>query len=255
VRGATSSSIAAIRHRARAGFIGALVVALVLGVATIVLNTTASSTYAITPGLVLRVDPQLRGIRIPPPLQDGGVDMVDVRLEQLTNLGALIERWSGSSSLVSAADLGLTGGANLATYQREDRRLMEQSVQMAVRAAREELRVRFHRGLGGDVTVAHGNIGGPSAGLAQGLAIVDRVLGGSLSGGRIIVASGTLAASGAVGPVGGLSAKLDAVERSRATIFLVPRSELGAVVAQRPHAVTVIGVATLDGAVSALEAR
>jgi len=255
VRGATSPSIAAVRHGARTRFTVGLVIALLLGVAVAVAAMTTSSTYAITPGSVLRVDPQLRGVGAAPALATPGVAMVDVRLSQLTNLGVFLDRLFGNATLLSATDLGLSGGENLATYQREDRHLMDQSVLDAISAADRELRRRFHRGLPGRVTIVRGAIGGPSAGLAQGLAIIDRELRGSLSRGRFVVASGALAATGAVGPVGGLSAKLTAVERSRATIFFVPRVELAAVMSDHPHGVTVIGVTSLDEAVRVLEAR
>jgi PDZ domain-containing protein len=65
-------------------------------------------------------------------------------------------------------------------------------------------------------------IGGPSAGLAWTLGIINSLSGGHLTGGRTIAASGTIRPDGSVGDVGGLEQKTVAVENAGATIFFVP---------------------------------
>jgi PDZ domain-containing protein len=65
-------------------------------------------------------------------------------------------------------------------------------------------------------------IGGPSAGLAWTLGIVNSLSGGQLTGGRSIAASGTIRPDGSVGDVGGIAQKTVAVERAGATVFFVP---------------------------------
>ena len=72
------------------------------------------------------------------------------------------------------------------------------------------------------------DIGGPSAGLAMTLGVIDTLSGGQLTGGHKVAATGTMDASGDVGDVGGVAQKTVAVENAGATIFLVPPQEYGA---------------------------
>ena len=66
------------------------------------------------------------------------------------------------------------------------------------------------------------DIGGPSAGLAMTLGVLDTLSGGQLTGGHTVAATGTMDADGNVGLVGGVPQKTVAVENAGATIFLVP---------------------------------
>jgi Lon-like protease len=66
------------------------------------------------------------------------------------------------------------------------------------------------------------DIGGPSAGLAWTLGIINSLSGGHLTGGRTIAATGTIRPDGSVGDVGGVEQKTVAVERAGATVFFVP---------------------------------
>ena len=76
------------------------------------------------------------------------------------------------------------------------------------------------------VTVHTQNIGGPSAGLAMTLGIIDKLSSGRLTGNRIVAATGTIDQDGNVGDVGGVAEKTIAVERAGATVFFVPTVEL-----------------------------
>jgi PDZ domain-containing protein len=78
------------------------------------------------------------------------------------------------------------------------------------------------------VTVHTQNIGGPSAGLAMTLGIIDKLNSGRLTGHRIVAATGTIDQNGNVGDVGGVAEKTIAVERAGATVFFVPSVELRA---------------------------
>jgi PDZ domain-containing protein len=75
------------------------------------------------------------------------------------------------------------------------------------------------------VTVHTQNIGGPSAGLAMTLGIIDKLSSGRLTGHRIIGATGTIDQNGNVGDVGGVAEKTIAVERAGASVFFVPAVE------------------------------
>ncbi|MGH9120653.1 MAG: PDZ domain-containing protein, partial [Acidimicrobiales bacterium] len=70
-----------------------------------------------------------------------------------------------------------------------------------------------------------GDIGGPSAGLALTLGILDSLSGGNLFAGHRIAATGTMDLSGDVGDVGGVTQKTVAVRRAGAQIFFVPVQE------------------------------
>jgi PDZ domain-containing protein len=72
------------------------------------------------------------------------------------------------------------------------------------------------------ITINSDQIGGPSAGLAWTLGIINSLSGGRLTGGLTIAASGTIRPDGSVGDVGGLEQKTVAVERAGATVFFVP---------------------------------
>ena len=96
------------------------------------------------------------------------------------------------------------------------------------------------------------NIGGPSAGLAFTLAIIDSLSGGELTGGRIVAATGTIDPDGSVGDVGGVAQKTVAVERAGATLFLVPDQELAVARSKATSSLTVLGVSSLQQALDDL---
>jgi PDZ domain-containing protein len=104
----------------------------------------------------------------------------------------------------------------------------------------------------GHIAISTPNIGGPSAGLAMTLGLLDRLSPGSLTGGVPIAATGTIDALGHVGDVGGVAEKTVAVERGGAKIFLVPDSEVAVAKSASNGKLRVIGVSTLDQAVTAL---
>jgi PDZ domain-containing protein len=102
------------------------------------------------------------------------------------------------------------------------------------------------------VTVDSGNIGGPSAGLAFALAIADALTPEDLTRGHRIAVTGTITASGVVGPVGGVAFKVRAAEREGADVFLVPRDEAGEARAAAGRALRVIGISSLEEAIARL---
>lgn len=75
------------------------------------------------------------------------------------------------------------------------------------------------------VSVNAGDIGGPSAGLAFTLGILDTLSNGKLTGGHRVAATGTIDPRGAVGPVGGVREKTAAVQKAGAQVFFVPVDE------------------------------
>ncbi len=102
-----------------------------------------------------------------------------------------------------------------------------------------------------DVTIDSGSVGGPSAGLAFTLALLDRLTPGSLTGGHRVAVTGEIGPSGQVIQVGGVAQKAVAAREAGAELFLVPASEAAEA---RAHAgaMEVARVGTLDDALKAL---
>ncbi len=96
------------------------------------------------------------------------------------------------------------------------------------------------------VTVHTQNIGGPSAGLAMTLGIIDKLSSGRLTGGHIVAATGTIDQNGNVGDVGGVAEKTIAVEQAGATVFFVPKVELKAAESKASAQLHVYAVSNLD---------
>lgn len=72
------------------------------------------------------------------------------------------------------------------------------------------------------VNIDTADIGGPSAGLAMTLTLINQLSHGSLTGGHIVAATGTMAPDGQVGAVGGLEEKAVAAHNAHAQYFIVP---------------------------------
>jgi PDZ domain-containing protein len=74
------------------------------------------------------------------------------------------------------------------------------------------------------VKIDAGNIGGPSAGLAFALDLMEK-LGRDVDHGRRIAATGELGLDGTVSPIGGVEQKTIGVRRAGVHIFLVPAGD------------------------------
>jgi PDZ domain-containing protein len=77
-----------------------------------------------------------------------------------------------------------------------------------------------------DVSIDTAAVGGPSAGLAFTLALVDELTEGELSGGRDIAVTGTIGLDGTIGPIGGLEQKVSAVLQHGVKVFLIPANQI-----------------------------
>lgn len=102
------------------------------------------------------------------------------------------------------------------------------------------------------VDIDSGSIGGPSAGLAFTLGLLDVLTPGELTGGRKVAATGTIQLDGTVGDVGGVIQKTAAVRAAGAVMFLVPPGEFDEAVSHAGRHLKVRRVATLDDAIAAL---
>ncbi len=101
------------------------------------------------------------------------------------------------------------------------------------------------------------SIGGPSAGLAFTLTVIDQLSPGDLLGGKRVAVTGTININGEVGAIGGLSSKASAVLQSGAKYFLVPTAQGEQDIAKARLVVgdnvEIIPVANIDEALAALQ--
>ncbi len=107
-----------------------------------------------------------------------------------------------------------------------------------------------------ELDIDTGSIGGPSAGLAFTLTLIDELTPGELTGGRSVAVTGTIELDGTVGPIGGLRQKASAVAQAGVDVFIVPEAQGEADIAAARLAggddLVIITVATLDEALDAL---
>ncbi len=101
-----------------------------------------------------------------------------------------------------------------------------------------------------DVEIDAGRIGGPSAGLAFALQVVEE-LGRDVTHGRRVAVTGTVDLDGVVGAVGGVKQKTIGAREAEADVFVVPD---GNAAEARRHAdgLEILAVSTFDEALEAL---
>jgi PDZ domain-containing protein len=106
------------------------------------------------------------------------------------------------------------------------------------------------------VTIDTDEIGGPSAGLAFTLALIDALSPGDLTGTQRVVATGTIDVDENVGAVGAIRQKAVAARAAGATLFLVPQAQSEDDIAQARaiggSVMRVVTVATLQDALDEL---
>nr|WP_205835483.1 S16 family serine protease [Microbacterium sp. CFH 90308] len=105
-----------------------------------------------------------------------------------------------------------------------------------------------------DVTIQLNNVGGPSAGMMFALGIMDTLTPGELNGGERVAGTGTITASGEVGPIGGIRQKLWGALDAGAQVFLAPEANCDEVVGHIPGDLEVFAVEDLDDALAVLDA-
>lgn len=104
-----------------------------------------------------------------------------------------------------------------------------------------------------DITIDSEEIGGPSAGLAFTLEVLDRLTEGDLTGGASIAATGEIGLDGRVGSIGGAAQKAVSVEDAGISLFLVPRANLDQARREASSALRIEPVDDLEDALRILE--
>jgi PDZ domain-containing protein len=101
------------------------------------------------------------------------------------------------------------------------------------------------------VTIDTGDVGGPSAGLAFALEVLEK-LGRDVDHGYKVAATGEIFLDGSVGPIGGVRQKIYGARKSNVDIMLVPRGENAEVARKYAGPVRVIPVDSFQQALRAL---
>jgi PDZ domain-containing protein len=102
-----------------------------------------------------------------------------------------------------------------------------------------------------DVRINAGDVGGPSAGLAFALDILQE-LGRNIVRGHKIAATGELLPDGSVGPIGGVKQKTIGARRAHVDAFLVPAGENAQDARRYAHGLKIIAVKNFPQALRAL---
>jgi PDZ domain-containing protein len=101
------------------------------------------------------------------------------------------------------------------------------------------------------VTIDAGNVGGPSAGLAFALEVMEK-LGRDVDHGYRVAATGQIELDGSVTPIGAVKQKIFGVREADADVFLVPAGENARVARRYASGVRVIAVKSFPQALHAL---
>ena len=103
-----------------------------------------------------------------------------------------------------------------------------------------------------DIKVELKNTGGPSGGLIFALGIVELLTSEDLLQGRKVAASGTISATGKVGPIGGIAEKIIAAKKSGATLLFASRGNCDEL-PTHVSGISVVAISRLADAVAYLE--
>jgi PDZ domain-containing protein len=103
------------------------------------------------------------------------------------------------------------------------------------------------------IDIESSNVGGPSAGMMYTLGIIDLLTPGDLTHGNVVAGTGTIAADGTVGAIGGIRQKVVAAEAAGARYVLVPEANYDVALGAPVESIEIVAVATIDDALHYLE--
>jgi PDZ domain-containing protein len=103
-----------------------------------------------------------------------------------------------------------------------------------------------------NISIDTGSVGGPSAGLAFTLSLIDKLSPGGILHGHKVAVTGEIEPDGTVGDVGGVGQKTVAAHDAGAEVFLVPADEADEARAKARGGLKVVGVRNVGDALRAL---
>ena len=101
------------------------------------------------------------------------------------------------------------------------------------------------------VSIDAGNVGGPSAGLAFALEVMEE-LGHNVDRGYKVAATGQIELDGTVTPIGGVKQKTFGVRKAKADVFLVPAGDNAQEARRYANGLRIIAVKSFPQALRAL---
>lgn len=104
------------------------------------------------------------------------------------------------------------------------------------------------------IKVSLENTGGPSGGLIFTLGLIDLLTPQDIMAGRKIAGTGTIAADGAIGPIGGVTEKILGAKKAGASILFISKENCGELPSEVSE-ISVIAVNTIDEVVDYLIGR
>jgi PDZ domain-containing protein len=179
----------------------------------------------------------------------------DQPLSQLADIGPLVETHRpGEPTSVTYSREGSTNTARIVTGRRSAKGSCDPVKQVTTGTpclgVVLEPFVNYHFPI--NVKIDTQKVGGPSAGLAFTLAIIDDLTPGDLTGGRRVAVTGTINPDGTVGPVGGVEQKAITARHNDVSMMIVPKQEVKDARAGAGN-LKVVGVDTIDDALAALQ--
>jgi Lon-like protease len=105
------------------------------------------------------------------------------------------------------------------------------------------------------ISIASGDVGGPSAGLMWAITLYDLLTPGDLTGGRTIAGTGAIGIDGTVYPIGGIQEKIVAARDAGANVLLVPKGNLAEARGAGIGGIQLVPVGTFDDALAWLRAH
>jgi PDZ domain-containing secreted protein len=152
---------------------------------------------------------------------ESGDRIVGLDSEPITSFGdlvpALMPFRAGDVAMIEAIRTGTDGTEETIVVDVElGVRILERAGLLNIATQLRDAELPF------DVGFTTEDIGGPSAGLAFTITVLDVLTEGDLTGGADIVVTGTIDREGNVGPIGGVKQKAFAAKDAGAEVFIVP---------------------------------
>jgi PDZ domain-containing protein len=104
-----------------------------------------------------------------------------------------------------------------------------------------------------DIDIESGNIGGPSAGLAFTLSVIDLLTADDLTRGHVIAATGTIRFDESVGAIGGVRQKVFAARAAGVDAVLVPVDNYEDALTAAGDGIEIVSIGTLQDALDYLD--
>ena len=168
--------------------------------------------------------------------------------------GQALYSWIRSDEVVLPKSVLYTPGLSVKAEEKKSTKEMVDSQLSAKQAALMYLQSK-HPELKSvkpsDINISLADTGGPSAGAAFALGIVELLTKEDFLGGRKIAVTGTISSTGVVGEIGGVNEKLIAAKKAGATLVIVPVANCKDIDAI-PAGIEVAAVSTLVEAIAAL---